>query len=270
MRNSLIEATIAEVSLTDELRFGVRWFLENGDLALGFPGAATGAVGQAFPGFSLLFAAGGGAVTLDALAAVTDVDVVSSPSLMVLDNRRAVLQVGDQVPVVTRSAAGLDDTDAVVVNQVELRDTGVILAVVPRVSDGGLVTLEIAQEVSDVVPTTSSGIDSPTIRQRRVTTSVAVGDGETLALGGLIQRRSGRSRARVPLLGDIPGLGALFRRTDDFEGRTELLVLITPRVVRDTREARAVTEEFRRRLRPPEIEGRGPRDVGHRLGRLSR
>lgn len=209
-------------------------------------------------------------MALDALAAVTDVDVVSSPSPMVLDNRRAVLQVGDQVPTVTRSAAGLDDPDdAVVVNQVELRDTGVILAVVPRVSDGGLVTPGIAQEVSDVAPTTSSGIDSPTIRQRRVTTSVAVGDGETLALGGLIQRRSGRSRSRVPLLGDIPGLGALFRRADDLEGRTELLVLITPRVVRDLREARAVTEEFRRRLRPPGTEGSGPRDAGHRLDRLS-
>lgn len=130
-----------------------------------------------------------------------------------------------------------------------------ILSVVPRVSDGGMVTLEVAQEVSDVVPTTSSGIDSPTIRQRRVATAVAVGDGETLALGGLIQGRSGRSRSRVPWLGDVPGLGLLFGRRDELEGRTELLVLITPRVVRDAREARAATEEFRRRLRRPAGEG---------------
>ena len=110
------------------------------------------------PGFSLLFAAGNGAVALDALAGVTDVDVVSSPSLMVPDNRQAVLQAGDQVPVVTRTAAGLDDPGAaVVVDEVEPRDTGVILPVVPRVSEGGVMTLEIA-EAGDVATTPSSGI----------------------------------------------------------------------------------------------------------------
>jgi general secretion pathway protein D len=111
-----------------------------------------------------------------------------------------------------------DPGAAVVVNQIEPRDTGVILSVVPRVSEGGMATLEIAREADDVVPTTSSGIDSPTIRQRRVATTVAVGDGETLAPGGLVQRRSGRSRSRVPWLGDVPGLGALFRPPATFEG----------------------------------------------------
>jgi general secretion pathway protein D len=175
--------------------------------------------------------------------------VLSSPSLMVLDNRTATLQVGDQVPVVTQTAVSTIDPDAPIVNSVELRDTGVILKVTPRVNEGGRVMLDIEQEVSDVVETRTSGIDSPTIQQRKIKTSVAVDNGETIALGGLIRDKVTDGETKVPLLGDIPAIGELFRSTTQRNERTELVVLITPRVVGGADDARRITQELTDRMR---------------------
>jgi general secretion pathway protein D len=167
----------------------------------------------------------------------------------VLDNKTAVLQVGDQVPIVTQSARGTTTADAPIVNNVELKDTGVILSVTPRVNDSGRVILDIEQEVSSVVKTTTSGIDSPTIRQRKIKTSVVVTDGEALALGGMIQEKETTGKAKVPILGDVPLLGNAFRQKTNNTSRTELIIFIRPRVIRDMNEARRVTQEFQRELR---------------------
>ena len=129
-----------------------------------------------------------------------------------------------------------------------MQDTGVILSVTPRINESGRVQLEIEQEVSAVVKTTSSGIDSPTIQQRRVKTTVVVNDGEVLALGGMIQEQANKTSNQVPLLGDIPGLGAAFSNRNNDVQKTELIILITPRVVRDGTESRLVTEEYRRKM----------------------
>lgn len=244
----MIEATIAEVTLNDELEHGLTWFFENAESRFTFSDVASGAVGSRFPGFSYVFSEADSRVALNALASVTDVKVVSSPTLMVLDNKTARLQVGDQVPVTTQSAVSTIDPDAPIVNSVSFRDTGVILDITPRVSDNGVVVLDITQEVSSVIATTTSGIDSPTIQQRRIETSVAVHDGESLALGGLIEDNRNVTSTGVPLLSKIPLLGEAFKSKSRSVGRTELLVLITPRVVRDRNEARLVTEEFRNRL----------------------
>lgn len=244
----LLEVTIAEVTLGDELRYGIEYALKFGDFQAQFADNILGIVGPQPPGLSLLLSGGNGAVVLNALAGATDVNIVSSPSLMVVDNGTASLQVGDQVPIITQSAVDVSDPTAPIVNSVSYRDTGVTLSVTPRVSDNGLVLLEIEQDVSDVVPTTTSGIDSPTIRQRRIATSVAVSDGESLVLGGLIRDGRRESVRGVPLLMDIPVAGELFRTTEDTVERTELLVLITPRVVRNRADARAVTAELRGRL----------------------
>jgi general secretion pathway protein D len=134
------------------------------------------------------------------------------------------------------------------VNSVVLKDTGIILSVLPRVNAAGRVILDIDQEVSSVVKTTTSGIDSPTIQQRKLSTKVIVNDGESIALGGLIQERNSLDRGQVPLFGDIPVLGNLFKNKTDTISRTELIIFIRPRVVRDINEARMVTEEFRNRL----------------------
>ncbi len=244
----LIEATIAEVTLNDDLRFGLQWFFESGDFSTTLSTVETGAVAGIFPGFSALIATPDVRVALNALAEVTDVNVISSPQLMVLDNQSARLQVGDQVPVATQSAVSVTDPEAPIVNSVSMVDTGVILEVTPRVNSSGLVTLEVVQEVSDAVQTSTSSLDSPTIQQRRIETVVAVHDGDTVALGGLIRDRSEAGRSGVPVLMDVPLLGNLFSNTDRKADRTELLVLITPRVLRNSREARQVAEEMRARL----------------------
>jgi len=244
----MLEATIAEVSLRDDLAYGLNWFLESGEFNLTFSNAENGAVSPTYPGFSVLFSGADGRAALSAVASVTDVKVLSSPTLMVLDNRTARLQVGDQVPVVTQTAVSTVDPAAPIVNQVELRDTGVILNVTPRVNEGGRVMLDIEQEVSDVIETKTSGIDSPTIQQRKIKTSVAVDNGATIALGGLIRDRVTEGATKIPLLGDIPGLGELFRSTTKKNERTELVVLITPRVVGGADDAAKVTAELRAKM----------------------
>jgi general secretion pathway protein D len=255
----MIEATIAEVTLTDDLKFGVRWFL-NGKSGqkYTFTDDPGGAVSSVFPGFSYALTAANAAGTLNALNQITNVNIISSPSLTVMDNRTAQLQIGDEVPIITQSAVSVLTTGAPVVNSVSYKDTGVILAITPRINQSGRVLLDIEQEVSNVASTTSSGIDSPTISQRRIRTSVVVSDGEALALGGMIQKSHTVSRTQIPIVGDIPAIGNLFGSKDNQVGKTELLVIITPHVIRNLTEARQVTDEFRRELQmnDPRISGR--------------
>jgi general secretion pathway protein D len=244
----LIEVTIAEVTLNDDLRYGLQWFFQSGQHGATFSTLSTGDVSSAYPGFSYVLSAANARVVLNALTQVTDVRVVSSPQLMVLDNQKARLQVGDQVPIATQSAVSVSDPNAPIVNSIEFRDTGVILSVTPRVNAGGLVTLEVTQEVSDVTATTTSDLNSPTIQQRSIESTVAVQSGDTIALGGLIQDRNENNVSGLPLLSELPILGNLFKTTNKTKKRTELLVLITPRVVRDRREGQSVTEELRKRM----------------------
>lgn len=243
----LLEATIAEITLNDELKLGLRWHLQGKKSEFTFSDAVSGAADSVFPGFSYALKASNIGVTLNALNQITNVNVISSPTLTVMDNRTAFLQIGDQVPITTQSAAVLGN-GASIVNSVSYRDTGVILAMTPRINQSGLVLLDIEQEVSTVAPTTTSGIDSPTIRQRRVRTSVAVNNGEALVLGGLIQDSRTLSRKQVPILGDIPFIGNAFKHKDNDIGKTELVIMVTPHVVRTRNEARQVTDEFRREL----------------------
>lgn len=259
----LIEATIAEVTLNDTLKYGLEWFFDVGNHTITFnttnartsnPRPSSLILSQV-PGLSWLFATNDVRVVLNALTAITDVNVISSPTLLVLDNEPARLQVGDQVPIAIRSAQSLQDVDAPIVNEIEYRDTGVILDIIPRVNSSGLVVLDIIQEVSDVGATSTAagttvteGI-TPTISQRRIASTVAVNSGETIALGGLIRDSNTEAVTGVPLLSDIPILGNLFKTTSDIKRRTELLVLLTPRVVRNSGDARTITEDLRRRLR---------------------
>ena len=242
----LIEATIAEVTLNDQLKFGVRWYLENRNSESTFTDALTGAVSSVFPGFSYALAASKIALTINALNDITDVNVISTPSLTVMDNKPAVLQIGDQVPIVTQSAVSVVTPGSPVVNSVSYRDTGVILSITPQINESGRVLLDIEQEVSSVAPTTTSGIDSPTIRQRRIKTSVVVNNGDGLVLGGLIQDSKTLSRKQVPIAGDIPIIGNAFRHKNNDIGKTELIIIIKPQVIRNLREAWQITDEFRR------------------------
>ena len=244
----LIEATIAEVTLNDDLKFGVRWYMQKKSSSGTFTDDASGALGSVFPGFSYALTAANVAATLNALNQITDVNIVSSPSLTVLDNKPAVLQIGDQVPITTQSATSVLGAGAPLVNSVSYKDTGVILSITPRINESGRVLLDIEQEVSSVVQTTTSGIDSPTIRQRKIKTSVVVNDGNALVLGGMIQESKTKTSSQIPILGDIPFLGSAASSKDNTISKTELIILIRPHVIRDLNEARVVTEEYRRYL----------------------
>lgn len=245
-----IEATIAEVSLTDRLSLGVEWFFKNSGSSA--DGVATLDLGDAglTPNIGLSYVirrAGDVRFVLNALAGESNLDIISSPSLMVLNHQEASIQVGDQVPVTTQRQQATS-TEANIVNNIEFRDTGVLLTIRPRVNSGGLVVMEIEQEVSDVAEG-SGGSLTPTIQQRKIRSTVAVQSGETIVLGGLMRETKNETQSGVPGLSQIPVLGALFRSSSDTVRRTELVVLITPRAVQDPAVARGITEEMRRRVR---------------------
>jgi general secretion pathway protein D len=246
----LIEAVIAEVDLNDDLQYGVQWQLQKGGTPTAtFTAAAAGGVAAIFPGFNYAFNAANVAATLSALNSLTHVNVISTPSLMVMDNKTARLQVGDQVPITTQTATSTVTASTAIVNSITMQDTGVILSVTPHINESGRVQLDIEQEVSSVVQTTSSTINSPTIQQRKVQTTVVVNNGEVLALGGMIQDSHSKTSSQIPILGSLPLIGGAFANKDNTVNKTELLVLITPRVVRDGAENRLVTEEYRRKFK---------------------
>lgn len=244
----LIEATIAEVTLNDNLSYGLQWFFKERGMHATLSTAASGALAAAFPGFSAVFGSSSAQAVLNALSSITTVNVVSAPHLMVLDHQTAVLQVGDEVPVPIQQAVSTLSPGAPVVNSIQLLSTGVIMRVTPRVNANGIATLEIEQEVSSPKNTSTSQINAPTISQRRLKTVVSVPNGDTLALGGLIQETKNNGRDGLPVLSDIPILGALASNTNKTMQRTELLVLLTPTIVHDADEAREVTDELRQRL----------------------
>ena len=242
----LIEATIAEVTLTKSLNFGLQYFFQSGGSQFIQSFGASSAISAAFPGAGYILNSGATPqLIINALETITRVNVVSDPEILVLNNQTAELKVGDQVPVAVQSAVSVITPGAPVVNSIEFRDTGVILRVTPRVNRNGLVMMDVSQEVSDVATTTSSTLNSPTIQQRKITSSIAVQDGETVALGGLIKDSDQRANSGIPYLKDIPILGALASNIANSDTRTELLVMLTPRVVRDAQTLRGITSEMR-------------------------
>lgn len=262
----LIDASIIEVTLTDELRYGLQWFIRNklpqesnklGLSAISDPGInlvdAAKAISNIFPqGFSYSFLSKSqniGAI-LRALASASKLNVLSSPSLMVLNNYEANIVVGDQISLVSGQIGNIAAaTPTTTLSTFQQRDTGVQLTIKPRVNAGGLVIMELEQRVDDVGAIQENS-KNPTILQRSIKSTVAVKDGDTLVLGGLIKDNRSQSQQGLPLLSKIPILGALF--TSDARkslNRTELVVLITPKVVENRRDAYEITDEYKRRLR---------------------
>lgn len=238
----LIEATLAEVTLTDELRYGVDWAIAGGRTTFDLSNSAATVPTRIVPGFSFGYVGPDVTSVLNALQAKTNVRVLSSPKLLVLNNQTASLQVGDQVPIVTQQSQSVGAPGAPIVNSIELRDTGVILKVTPRVNDSGTIILDISQEVSDVARTTTSGINSPTIQQRKLASTVATRSGQMIALGGLIRERSTSGRSGIPLLSQIPVIGGIFGQQTQDGSRTELIILLTPTVIRSPEETRQTVD----------------------------
>ena len=252
----LIEVTVAEVTLNDNLRYGVQYFLNsrggasNNVSTLLTTGTSATGIAPPVPGFSLALTAANmqPRIVLDALSDLTQTKVISTPRLMVLDNQTARLQVGDVVPIITQSAASTLSQSPLVLSNVQYKETGVVLEVTPRVNAGGNVTMEINQSVSDVAPTTSSTINSPTFTQRRLTSTVSVKTGNTILLGGLIQNQDNREAAGIPVLQDIPVLGVLFGSRNDTAARTELIMFMTPYVLSNDTEASDITDRLKRQF----------------------
>jgi general secretion pathway protein D len=267
-RQIAIEATIAEVTLNDQLNYGVQYFLasQKGSISQTIPGVATtgttaiepasnavnaaaGALlGRALPGFNLLVGAENSPrVILDALHNLTNVKVLSNPSLVVLDNQPATLQVGDQVPFSTGTATVLTANNTVV-NTIDYKNTGIILRVLPRANANGNVVLDIEQEISSVAAGTTPGSLTPTISQRRVKSSIAVASGQTVLLAGLISETENKQRQGIPLLDSIPGVGDAFSHQTNSRARTELILFIRPTLIRDPVDAHVIAEEMRSKM----------------------
>jgi general secretion pathway protein D len=251
-----IDATIAEITLNENLSYGVQFFFKSSDVGysadkgsavLSRTGSAI--LSRALPGFNFLLGPEHEPrVVLDALRGVSDVKVLSTPSVVVLDNQTATLQVGDQVPVATASATVLSGAGSPVVNTIDYRNTGVILRVVPRINANGNVLLDIEQEISNVAAG-SAGSLTPTVSQRRVKSSIAVASGQTVLLAGLISERSDSSRTGLPLIDQLGEIGKLLGSNNKTAQRTELIIFIRPQIIRDGVDAMRVAEELRTKLR---------------------
>jgi len=256
----LVDVTIAEVTLGDDLKYGVEWYFNNrintdrfdgsgiARLDLGTPGVVP-----QVPGFSYALQALNGDVrfVLNALAEESNLSVLSSPSLLVLNNQEAKIQVGDEVPVATQqqqATSGGTGPDNIpnIINSIQYRETGVLLTVKPRVNVSGLVTMDVKQEVSRVPAVNNQNELTPRIQTRKINSTVSVQSGDTIILGGLIRDGRDRTEAGIPFLHKVPVLGALFGTKGDSQARTELL--ITPRAILDRTAALQVTEEFRRKV----------------------
>lgn len=248
----LIEASIIEVTLTDDLKYGLQWTFNdaqsNGKVGTSVLSTLAGGVlGGPAAGFSyaLKNSAKDVFAILNAAAGKSLVKVISSPSLMVMDNHTAQIVVGNQQPVQSGQTI---TTGGVITNSIQYKDTGVALSVTPSVNSGNMVTMSINQAVTDVGP-----VDTPTgqraFLQRQINSKVAIRSGETLVLGGLIRDNSTADSSGIPLLHDIPVLGALFGSKANKGDRTELLVIITPKVVRTDQDARDISAEMRDRMK---------------------
>jgi general secretion pathway protein D len=254
-----IETRILEVKLTGELDLGVQWYLgrlagnststtvanaSGSQGALGGGGAGLGADSLFYS-----FVSSNLQVALHALETNGRTQVLSAPSLVVMNNQPAQIQVGDNIPISqTTVNTGTSDTT---LSSVEYVQTGVILDVVPRINPGGLVYMDIQQQVSDAQDQASTNSDTPAnprISTRSVSTQVAVQSGQTVLLGGLIKQDNAESVSAVPYLGKIPGLRWLFGNTSKSKDRTELIVLITPRVITSSSQARQVTDDYRQQM----------------------
>jgi general secretion pathway protein D len=252
-RQVLIDARVYEVDLTGALSFGLSYFLQQRSnafkqpLASFSPSTALQASAGALVGQTREFLA-----FLNASENRSRVHVLSEPTVLATDNSEARIQVGASVPILTSQAVvgGVQvGSTSVFTNTIQNVDTGVILTVTPRITSSGLVSMKITQEVSSVQPPPTGAIQSPTIQKRIVTTHAIVADGESVALGGAIQNTVTVTRNRIPLLGDIPGLGTLFGQTTRDVSRTELIVLLTPHIILNVAAFQNNTSELIGKLR---------------------
>ncbi|MEO7797275.1 MAG: secretin N-terminal domain-containing protein, partial [Opitutaceae bacterium] len=262
-RQVLVEVTLAEVTLTDDLQFGIDWFIRASNNAgttfgtMSTMGALppngrilsdTNVVPAFNSGLQLINLTGGQVrAVLRTFGSEGKAQILASPQIMVLDNEKAEIKVGNRISVQTQAQTGAG-TGVGVLNSFQYLETGILLAVTPRINSGGLVTLEVNQEVSEPTSVGSAVNPNPDVATRNAKTSVVVASGESIVLAGLIRENRRRSSDGIPLLSKIPIIGAAFGTQTFNRERTELVLVITPKIVSDTTQARAVTDELRSKL----------------------
>ena len=249
----LVEVSIWEVTLKDELNYGVEWFFNSKG---GIDGLAKkggllsmsdgGSVSRSVPGFSYMFSGSDWRAVINMLASRSNVKSLSSPSVLVQDNREASIQVGNQQPIQTSQTVNTNNT-GVLTQNVELKDTGVQLTVKPRVNAGGLVVMDILQEVTDI-GATDAATGQRSFLKRSIESTVAIQSGDTIILGGLIQDRSTDGDSGVPYLSRLPIIGPLFGSKNEDGERTELLITISPRAINQYKDFAKIGEEFQGKM----------------------
>jgi len=246
----LIDATVVQVKLTDNLKYGISWYFNEGNSQTLVNAATAIALPAVTGGLSTFYNAGSVKALLKAEASLDNINVISSPSLMVLNNQKARINVGQQVPISTGTFSSVINTGTQS-STIQYKDTGVTLDVTPRVNANGLVIMKLKQVVSKVVSVTDptdTQKQSPTIDKKEITSSVAVADGETIVLGGLIDDAITDTKNGIPYLYQLPVIGSLFGGTTKSDIKTELVILITPRVVKSKQDSRVISNEFKRKL----------------------
>ncbi|MFB1011061.1 MAG: type II secretion system secretin GspD [Thiopseudomonas sp.] len=249
----LVEVSIWEVTLNDELNYGVEWFFNSKGGAEGLGdrgglltmGGGTD-IGRSVPGFSYVFSGSDWRAVINTLASRSNVKSLSSPSILVQDNREASIQVGNQQPIQTSQTVNTSNT-GVLTQSVELKDTGIQLKVKPRVNSGGLVIMEIMQEVTDV-GATDAATGQRSFLKRNIESTVAIQSGDTIILGGLIQENNSDGDSGVPFLHRVPVLGTLFGTKNKASNRTELLVTISPRAINKYQDFQKIGDSFRSKM----------------------
>ncbi len=254
-RQVVIEVTVAEVTLTDEFSHGVEWALRNISVN-GMAGPVTALAGAAANSGGLIWqglsSSGQVKAVLNLFARDSRVSILSTPRILVKSGEGASIDVGTEVPIITSQATAADlpnsGNNSSILQSIQYRKTGVLLEIEAVVHSGQRVDLKVTQEVSEATATDTSEISSPSIFSRKLKTSLSLSDGESTLLGGLISTTRSEGKSKVPLLGDIPVLGRAFQNRRKDGSRTELLMLITPYVVEDAAQSRAITQALQARF----------------------
>jgi general secretion pathway protein D len=251
-RQVMIGVFIAEVSLDDDTRFGIDYALRSGKLGEGVYSTAVGtSLGLSQAG---TIASGGltasvirddFSATFNALASEGRLNILASPHILARDGKEASINIGDEVPIITsRTITDVRESIAI-----ERRNTGVLLKVTPHINTTGLVTLDLILELSNAASAALAGSTDIRIFQRKANNSMVVQDGQSVLIGGLINEQEEDRITKVPLLGDIFLIKHLFRYKSKTKKKNELILLITPRVIRNSQEARDITVEFSEKLK---------------------
>lgn len=238
-----IEALILEVDLRNDLDYGAEWSIDMGSVELQGLGDVLPTAGRPF----VKIEKGNVDLLLQILAVKSNARILSAPHILVRDEQPANIQVGSEVPILTSS--GQQTGTTVTFEQVQYRPTGIILTVTPHIAENDFITLDIKQEVSDAQTTTTGVTNSPTFSTRQAETSLVIKSGHTISLGGIIEHRDEKTVEKIPVLGDIPYLGNLFKTTSIRNRRTELLMLLTPYIASTAEEADSLTDAFEKKLR---------------------